>query len=126
MTKIVSHDPGINPARPAPGTPLCDLSEVAEPGAKGFVFRQGEALFSGYIVRREGQVFGYIDHCPHAGWPLSGGPDRYLTRDGNHILCAGHGALFAPQTGLCTSGPCAGRSLSSWPVEAQDGKVVVK
>ncbi|MEY4255280.1 MAG: hypothetical protein RLZZ141_507 [Pseudomonadota bacterium] len=126
MTRLVSHDPAFNPARPPPGTVLCALSDVAEPGAKGFVFRQDEALFSGFILRRGGQTLGYVDSCPHAGWPLSGGPDRYLTRDGNHVLCAGHGALFTPETGLCTSGPCAGRSLNPWPVVVEGGMVVVK
>ncbi|OYW27324.1 MAG: 2Fe-2S ferredoxin, partial [Caulobacter sp. 12-67-6] len=36
-----------NPARPASGTVLCALDEIPSPGAKGFRFRQGEALFAG-------------------------------------------------------------------------------
>ena len=124
MTRIIPENPADNPARPAPGTVLCSLSDLLEPGAKGFIFRKDEALFSGFVLRRGGQTLGYIDRCPHAGWPLSGGPDRYLTRDGNHVLCAGHGALFTPETGLCTSGPCAGRSLSPWPVKVDDGLII--
>ncbi|MDG2521199.1 Rieske (2Fe-2S) protein [Caulobacter segnis] len=112
-----------NFARPAPGTRLCALDEVAEPGAKGFRFRTGEAMFAGFVVRRAGTLVGYVDSCPHAGWPLAM-MDRYLTRDGNALLCAGHGALFRPEDGFCTVGPCAGESLTPWPVAVEDGWIV--
>lgn len=106
-----------NPARPAAGTELCRLDEITEPGAKGFDFRQGEAIFGGFVVRKGGLVLGYVDSCPHAGWPLAPVPDRYLTRDADRIFCGGHGALFRVEDGFCTAGPCAGDSLKTWPVE---------
>jgi nitrite reductase/ring-hydroxylating ferredoxin subunit len=109
---------------PAPGLRLCALSDLADPGAKGFEFRQGEALFSGFLVRKGDSVFGYHDRCPHAGWPLSISPDRYLTQAGDLILCAGHGALFRVEDGLCLGGPCAGRRLAPWPVRVEAGTVV--
>lgn len=113
----------LNPARPGSGVALCRLEDIANPGSKGFVFRQGEALFGGFVLREGNQVRGYVDHCPHAGWPLASGPDRYLTRDGRFILCAGHGALFHKADGLCISGPCFGEHLEPWPVEAVRGIV---
>lgn len=113
-----------NPARPAAGLRLCALADIAEPGSKGFRFREGTALFAGFVVRAEGAVRGFVDSCPHAGWPLSGLDDRYLARDGRRILCAGHGALF-DLTGFCVAGPCMGERLTPWPVEARDGAVFV-
>lgn len=104
---------------------LCALEAIADPGAKGFVFREGDRLFMGFVVRRGERAFGYIDRCPHAGLPLATFGDRYLTREGDLILCSSHGALFRPETGLCIGGPCAGRSLWPWPVEVKDGAVVV-
>ncbi len=112
-----------NPARPAPGTALCDLAEIADPGSKGFFFREGEALFLGFVTRVGGKVAGWIDRCPHAGMPLSMAPNRYLTRKGDLILCASHGALFRPSDGFCVGGPCAGRSLWPWPVSVENGVV---
>ena len=88
-----------NPARPPPGTRLCALAELADPGAKGFRFRHESRLFAGFIVRAGDAVTGYVDSCPHAGWPLAGWEDRYLTR------------------------PCLGDHLRSWPVEIRDGEV---
>lgn len=112
-----------NPARPQPGTPLCPLEGIDEPGAKGFRFREGDALFAGFVVRKDGALHGYVDVCPHAGWPLAI-MDNYLTRQKDRLLCAGHGALFRIEDGHCTSGPCAGQALEAWPVEVRDGVIV--
>jgi nitrite reductase/ring-hydroxylating ferredoxin subunit len=89
------------------------------------MFRSGEALFLGFVVRSGGEVTGWIDRCPHAGMPLALAPDRYLTREGDLILCSSHGALFRPRDGLCVGGPCAGRRLIPWPVRVQAGDLVV-
>jgi nitrite reductase/ring-hydroxylating ferredoxin subunit len=113
----------LNPAQPPAGTVLCRLDALADPGAKGFDFREGEAVFMGFLVRRGGLVFGYVDSCPHAGWPLSAAPDRYLTREGDRIFCAGHGAQFRIDDGACLFGP-ATYALTPWPVEVgMDGVV---
>jgi nitrite reductase/ring-hydroxylating ferredoxin subunit len=114
----------MNPAQPAPGARLCALTDIADPGAKGFMFRAGDQLFMGFVVRRGESVVGYIDRCPHAGMPLALLPDRFLTREGDLILCSSHGALFRPEDGLCVSGPCAGRNLWPWPVAVADGAVI--
>jgi nitrite reductase/ring-hydroxylating ferredoxin subunit len=113
-----------NLARPAAGTTLCKLDEIPDPGAKGRLFRAGDQLFLGFLVRRGSAVFGYVDRCPHAGMPLAAVGDRYLTRRGDAILCANHGALFRLSDGVCTSGPCAGLALMPWPVRVRDGDVV--
>lgn len=112
-----------DPARPAQGLRLCALAEIADPGAKGFRFREGEALFAGFVVRRGDLVAGYVDRCPHASWPLSPLDDRFLTRNGDHILCSGHGALFDLADGGCVAGPCMGARLSPWPIELRGADV---
>ena len=88
------------------------------------MFREGDRLFSGFVVLRDGAVFGYVDSCPHAGSPLANPLGRFLTREGDLILCAAHGALFRIEDGHCTSGPCAGQALEAWPVEVRDGVIV--
>jgi nitrite reductase/ring-hydroxylating ferredoxin subunit len=114
----------LNPAQPPAGTVLCRLDEIADPGAKGFDFRVGDAMFMGFIVRMGDRAIGYVDSCPHAGWPLASDPDRYLTRQNDRILCSGHGASFRIDDGACLFGPCAGMSLTPWPVEVDMQGVV--
>lgn len=113
-----------NPAQPAPGTRLCGLGDVGDPGAKGFLFRDGEMLFLGFVVRRGGEVTGFVDRCPHAAMPLALIGDRYLTGEGDLILCASHGALFRPGDGTCVAGPCAGKALTPWPVRIEGGAIL--
>ena len=101
---------------------LCALQEIADPGAKGFRFRDDTRLFAGFVVRAGGRVAAYVDRCPHAGWPLASFGDNYLTRSGGHILCAGHGGLFTLD-GEGASSPCLGERLTPWPVAVRDGDV---
>ena len=111
-----------NPARPGPGLRLCALEEIPDPGGKGFRFREVERLFAGFVIRKGDLIVGYVDSCPHAGWPLATFGDRYLTKDANHILCTGHGALFRLD-GLGVTIPCVGERLARWPIEVRDGEV---
>jgi nitrite reductase/ring-hydroxylating ferredoxin subunit len=113
-----------NPAQPKPGTRLCALTDLADPGARGFMFRKHDSLFLGFVTRVGGAVTGWVDHCPHAGMPLAVVPNRYLTREGDLILCASHGALFRPGDGVCIGGPCAGKALTPWPVKIEGNRVV--
>jgi len=113
----------MNPAQPAAGSRLCALADIPDPGAKGFVFRSGEHLFAGFVVREGQAVRGFIDRCPHTGTPLAVFKDRYFTREGDLLLCATHGALFRPSDGFCVAGPCQGRALWPWPVSLKGDAV---
>ena len=104
-----------------PNVALCAEDDIVDPGSRGFVLQIGEAYFHGFVVRKDGQMAGYIDRCPHAGYPLAIELDRYLTPDGALILCGWHGAVFEPLSGLCTGGPCAGGRLTPWPVQVVNG-----
>ena len=76
------------------------------------------------MVRKGERAFGFRDRCPHAGMPLAAFGDRYLTREGDLIFCASHGALFRLEDGVCVGGPCAGASLTPWPVRIESGAVL--
>jgi nitrite reductase/ring-hydroxylating ferredoxin subunit len=105
------------------GVTLGPLDQIADPGARNYVLQIGDKRFHGFVVRRGGEAFGYVDRCPHAGLPLAQELDRYLTEDGGLISCSWHGALFEIATGACVGGPCVGARLSPWPVQVEDGRI---
>jgi nitrite reductase/ring-hydroxylating ferredoxin subunit len=105
---------------------LCPLESIPDPGAKEFrAMVDGEARRV-FVVRRRGEVFGYVNSCPHVGAPLNLEDDKFLDLFQTSILCANHFALFDMDSGRCTRGPCNGRSLQQFPVEVKDGNVVQK
>ena len=75
-------------------------------------------------MRRGGDVFGYLNRCPHTGAPLDWTPGQFLDQSGELIQCAMHGALFLIGTGECVRGPCVGTSLDPVPVALKDGWVM--
>ncbi|HAB17712.1 MAG TPA: Rieske 2Fe-2S domain-containing protein [Verrucomicrobiota bacterium] len=67
-----------------------------------------------------GGVFHAMDDtCPHRGVPLGAG---YL--DGQRLFCPLHGWEFDATTGACVTRP--DRPLQKYPVEVQDGRVIVE
>ncbi len=104
-----------------PGVALCAEDDIPDPGSRGFVLQIGEAFFHGFVVRRNGGISGFVDRCPHQGFPLAIELDQYLIPDGSLILCGWHGAVFEPASGVCVGGPCAGARLTAWPVKTVDG-----
>jgi nitrite reductase/ring-hydroxylating ferredoxin subunit len=104
---------------------ICALHELADPGAKGFTLGSGDWPLRGFVVRRGACVRAYVNHCPHAGFPLNWTPDRFLAPEAPLILCAMHGALFEIETGLCVSGPCAGLRLRTLPIRVEHGYVTL-
>ena len=110
-------------ATPA-GVKLGPLAMIDDGAARNFVLQLRAGRFHGFVVRRGESVVGYVDRCPHMGVPLAQTLDAYLTPDGARIACAWNGALFEVADGLCVGGPCAGASLTPWPVTVADGAIV--
>ncbi|MCB9949065.1 MAG: Rieske (2Fe-2S) protein [Rhodospirillaceae bacterium] len=108
------------------GRPLCRLQEIPDGQARGFTLGHGAARQDILVARRGGTVFGYVNSCPHAGSPLDWTPDRFMSPDGRHLMCATHGALFRVEDGYCVAGPCEGTALRSAMVRClEDGTVLV-
>jgi len=104
---------------------ICPLHELADPGAKGFTMGEGDWPLRGFVVRRGSLVRAYVNHCPHAGFPLNWAPDAFLAPGAPLILCSMHGALFEMESGRCVSGPCEGLGLRALPVRVERGYVML-
>ncbi|MCJ8168115.1 Rieske (2Fe-2S) protein [Atopomonas sediminilitoris] len=96
---------------------LCPANALAEGQSKSFIINQGSTQGSTEQtligVRRHGQVYVYINRCPHRGIGLEWLPDQFLDASGTLLQCATHGALFLIETGECVAGPCSGQHLSA-------------
>lgn len=110
---------------PPPGTVLCRVDELGDPGAREFTFGREPHPFEMFVVRRGGEVFAYVNDCPHTHSPLNWMGDRFLDVTRTRIQCATHGAQFRIEDGACVSGPCPGAFLKAVPVRIDEGAVVV-
>ena len=77
------------------------------------------------LVRINRTIYAYINSCPHTGAPLNWMGDQFLTRDGDMIQCALHGALFRIADGLCVWGPCLHQRLTAVPTVIRDGDILL-
>lgn len=104
---------------------ICALEALEDRGSRAFTLGSGDWPLRGFVVRRGDQVFGYVNHCPHAGHPLNWKPDQFLSPDRSVILCSSHGALYDIASGACIAGPCAGRGLTPLPLRLVAGLVLL-
>jgi nitrite reductase/ring-hydroxylating ferredoxin subunit len=103
---------------------LGPVMDIPDAGAKGYPPPPGG--FTGLIALRQGDaVYVYVNSCPHIGVPLDWTPDRFLSADGQRIVCATHGAEFVIATGECTRGPCRGDFLDPVAIQIKDGILYV-
>ena len=105
------------------GTALCRIDEIPDGAARGFTLGGGAAKLRIFAVRRGDEVHVYVNRCPHVGTPLDWAENEFLDREGRHIVCATHGALFRIDDGRCLAGPCQGDRLEPFPFAVRDGVV---
>ena len=100
---------------------LCHLNELDDPGSRGFALEldnDDDLLL--FLVKKDGQVYGYKNKCPHAGVNLEWQPDDFLNLEKALIQCSMHGAQFMIESGRCISGPCNGDYLDSIELEIDE------
>lgn len=104
---------------------LCRIEELANGQARGFdpLQRGRDTLFA---LRHDGQVRVYRNSCPHLEVRLEYRKDRFLSADGQLIMCYAHGAQFLPSTGECIYGPCLGEHLQALPWRDEGGWLLVQ
>lgn len=88
---------------------LCSSSDLLE-GGRAVPF---DVVYAGqtcraFAVRFQGQVHAYLNRCAHVAMEMDFQPDRFFDASGQWLLCASHGAVYTPDTGVCAGGPCRG------------------
>ncbi len=103
---------------------LCLSSELEEKG-KAMVFDvlHFHAPARAFALRFEGRVVSYLNRCVHVPTELDWLPGEFLDGDRALIICAIHGATYAPQSGHCVGGPCGSGKLTRIATVERDGEV---
>ncbi|MFM7205008.1 MAG: Rieske (2Fe-2S) protein [Myxococcota bacterium] len=86
-------------------------------------FRHGGQRHHLLTYRLEGQIFCWVNRCPHWQIPLGLLDGMSLPSSDAVLTCGTHRARFHPQTGECLVGPCLGESLLRVPVTQALGHV---
>ena len=89
--------------------PLCASVDLVDGGrAVGWDLIAGGMTCRAFAVRFQGQVRAYLNRCTHVAMELDFKPGHLFDDSGKWLLCATHGAAYAPDTGRCAGGPCRG------------------
>jgi nitrite reductase/ring-hydroxylating ferredoxin subunit len=106
---------------------ICRSRELIDRG-RGIRFtvrRHGEAV-PAFVVRFGGAVHAYLNRCAHRSLELDWNEGEFFDAFGEHLLCATHGARYAPASGVCVGGPCGGAGLVKLAVREQNGDVFLE
>ena len=104
-----------------PDHPIARAADLIDKGSgHRFVLPDGRAAF---LIRFEGQVKAYINECQHLPTELDWNLGQFLDADQQYLICATHGAIYDPISGLCVGGPCRGKTLKAVKFEEKDGLI---
>jgi nitrite reductase/ring-hydroxylating ferredoxin subunit len=103
---------------------VCDRERLQEGGrAVNFEVQWRGRREAAIAYAYDGDVHAAINVCPHRGTTLDWQPGEVFDESGLYLICATHGAMFEPDTGLCIAGPCTGATLQKLPVRIVEGRV---
>ncbi|KAF1030376.1 MAG: hypothetical protein GAK40_00033 [Burkholderia plantarii] len=74
-----------------------------------------------FFVRYDGRAYGYLNRCAHVPMELDWAEGQFFESSGLYLMCATHGAIYAPDTGKCVGGPCRGGRLRPVAVDEREG-----
>lgn len=102
---------------------LCASEALADSGAAvAFdVVYQSQACRA-FAIRFQGQVYAYLNRCGHVPMEMDYVDGQFFDSTGHWLMCATHGATYAPQSGACIAGPCR-RGLVKVAVSEEAGRV---
>ena len=107
---------------------ICRVDQLADGGAAvrfEATFSTPDRDMSCFAISYGGAVYAYVNSCPHRGTELDWQPGEVFEETGLYLVCATHGALFEPDSGLCIGGPCHGAHLRALPIKVVGNDVVL-
>ena len=115
----------LRPRAPMPGTLLCRIEEIEDPGAREFTFGKGKSKFSMFVVKKDGQVYGYLNICPHYSSPLNARAGAFMNEARTRLRCTMHFAEFRIEDGFGVSGAAENCWLDPIPLQIVAGEITI-
>jgi len=106
---------------------ICHSSELLN-GGRGIRFqvrRYGE-IAPAFAIRFDDKVYAYLNRCAHRALELDWAEGEFFDAFGEHLICAAHGARYAPASGACVGGPCHGAGLVKLTVTEENGHLCLE
>lgn len=104
--------------------PICASDDLTEGGkGKRFPVMAGMEETTGFVVRYDGVVRAYLNRCAHVPIELDWNEGEFFDSSGLYLMCSTHGAIYLPESGRCTGGPCRGGKLRPITVMEKNGQV---
>ena len=108
---------------------LIGSTQSLEEGGKGLRFdvrnASGEVM-PAFVIHYDYQYFAYLNKCGHIAVQLDYMPGEFFSDDGQSLICATHGAEYAPDTGACQGGPCYGVGLEPLQISQAEGQLFLE
>ncbi|TMG88013.1 MAG: Rieske 2Fe-2S domain-containing protein [Betaproteobacteria bacterium] len=103
---------------------ICAAGELVEGGSGvRFEIAQGGKSLAAFVVRWRGLPRAYVNECRHQSSELDWMQGDFFDETKLYLICATHGALYTPDSGICVAGPCRGARLAPLEVVEREGKV---
>jgi nitrite reductase/ring-hydroxylating ferredoxin subunit len=80
---------------------------------------------TGFVVRFNGKPYAYLNQCAHVSVELDWQLGEFFNITKDYLICATHGAQYAPESGHCVLGPCKGKKLQAIEVIEVDNEIIV-
>lgn len=109
---------------------LGDVSQLSD-GLAGVRFEVQDTTITpprrvpAFVVQHQGSIYAYLNQCAHVAMEMDWQAGQFFDNDSRYLICASHGALYEPSTGLCVAGPCMGKSLTPVSTHLKERNIYV-
>ncbi|UXZ54198.1 Rieske 2Fe-2S domain-containing protein [Halomonas sp. 7T] len=89
---------------PQAGATVCPSNHIEEGTTRCLEIISNDEPFPVIVTRIDGDIYCYVNACPHQHLPLNYRSNSIISSDKNRLLCSAHGAVFDSKTGNCLTG----------------------
>jgi nitrite reductase/ring-hydroxylating ferredoxin subunit len=103
---------------------ICASDDLVDGGlGVRFEVRREGRMGPAFAIRYRTTAHAFLNRCAHVSTEMDWQHGEFFDQSGLYLVCATHGARYAPDSGRCIDGRCNGKSLVSLKVQERDGQI---